>query len=229
MTSPGRSMTCEPPRIDRPPLAEGIEQLTRALAQIRTLPATPSLRRAEIQFQVALIIPLFHVKGYSAPETMAASERAGLLIEQAQALGEPPDDPLLLFLVLYGLWAAHFTASNIDACRDLGTRFLTLAEKQGAPVPRVIGHRIVGPSLTVEGRFTQARTHYEHALALYDPVEHRLLAGRFGQDASVSIFTMRSLNQWLLGYPAAAVGDVDQSLRNARQIEQAASLMFALF
>jgi predicted ATPase len=229
MTSPGRSMTCEPPRIDRSALAEGIEQLTRALAQIRTLPATPSLRRAEIQFQVALITPLFHVKGYSSPETMAACERAGLLIEQAQALEEPPDDPLLLFLVLYGLWAAHFTASNVDACRDLGTRFLTLAEKQGAPVPRVIGHRIVGPSLTVEGRFTQARTHYEHALALYDPVEHRLLAGRFGQDASVSIFTMRSLNQWLLGYPAAALEDVDQSLRNARQIEQAASLMVALF
>jgi hypothetical protein len=81
----------------------------------------------------------------------------------------------------------------------------------------------------VEGRFTQARTHYEHALALYDPVEHRLLAGRFGQDASISILVMRSLNQWLLGYPAAALGDVDQSLRNARQIGQAASLMFAFF
>ena len=93
----------------------------------------------------------------------------------------------------------------------------------------MIGHRIVGSSLTVEGSFTQARTHYEHALALYDPVEHRLLAGRFGQDASVSILVMTSLNQWLLGYPAAALGDVDQSLRNARQIGQAASLMFALF
>jgi predicted ATPase len=69
----------------------------------------------------------------------------------------------------------------------------------------------------------------EHALALYDPVEHRLLAGRFGQDASISILVMRSLNQWLLGYPAAALGDVDQSLRNARQIGQAASLMFAFF
>jgi predicted ATPase len=215
--------------LERSALAEGIEQLTRALAQIATLPATPSLRREEIQLQVALITPLFHVKGYSAPETKAASEHAGLLIEQAQALGEPPDDPLLLFLVLYGFWTAQFVAFNVDARRDLGTRFLTLAEKQGAPVPRVIGHRIIGPSLTVEGCFTEARTHYEHALALYDPIEHRLLAGRFGQDASVSTLSLRALNQWLLGYPAAALGDVDQSLRNARQIGQAASLMFALF
>jgi predicted ATPase len=90
--------------LERSALAEGIEQLTRALAQIGTLPTTPSLRRAEIQFQVALITPLFHIKGYSAPETKAASERAGLLIEQAQALGEPPDDPLLpLGCTLYGI------------------------------------------------------------------------------------------------------------------------------
>ena len=47
-----------------------------------------------------------HVKGYAAPETKAATERARLLIEQAEALGEPPEDPLLLFSVLYGFWVA---------------------------------------------------------------------------------------------------------------------------
>jgi hypothetical protein len=43
-------------------------------------------------------------------------------------------------------------------------------------------HQILNP----ESALCQARTHYEPAPALYDPVEHRLLAGRFGQDASVS-------------------------------------------
>ena len=38
------------------------EQLTRALAQIATLPATPALRREEIKLQVALLTPLMHVK-----------------------------------------------------------------------------------------------------------------------------------------------------------------------
>jgi hypothetical protein len=41
-----------------------------------------------------------HIKGYGAPETKAAAEHARLLIEQAEALGEPPEDSLLLFLVL---------------------------------------------------------------------------------------------------------------------------------
>ncbi len=55
------------------------------------------------------------MKGYAAPETKAAAERARLLIEQAEALGEPPEDPLLLLTVLYGFWSANFVAFNGDA------------------------------------------------------------------------------------------------------------------
>ena len=29
------------------------------------------------------------------------------MIEQAERLGEPPEDPLLLFSVLYGFWYAN--------------------------------------------------------------------------------------------------------------------------
>jgi hypothetical protein len=39
-------------------------------------------------------------------------ERARLLIEQAEALGEPPEDPLLLFSVLYAFWVANLVAFN---------------------------------------------------------------------------------------------------------------------
>ena len=94
--------------LERSALVEAAEQLTRALDQIATLPATPALRREQIKLQVALITPLIHVKGYAAPETKAAAERARLLIEQAEALGEPPEDPLLLFSVLYGFWVANY-------------------------------------------------------------------------------------------------------------------------
>src|SRR5262249_17295397 len=90
--------------LDRSALVEAAEQLTRALVQLATLPETPALRREEIKLQVALITPLIHVKGYAAPETKVAGERACLLIEQAEALGAPPDDPLLLFSALCLCW-----------------------------------------------------------------------------------------------------------------------------
>ena len=84
--------------LERSALVEAVAQLTLALDQIAALPATPALRREQIKLQVALIAPLGHVKGYAAPETRAAAEQARLLIEQAEALGESPEDPLLLAL-----------------------------------------------------------------------------------------------------------------------------------
>jgi predicted ATPase/class 3 adenylate cyclase len=209
-------------------LVEAAAQLTRALDQIATLAPTPTLRRKQMKLQVALITPLIHVKGYAAAETRAAAEQARLLIEQAEALGEPSEDPLLLFSVLYAFWVANFVAFNGDVCRDLAAQFLALAEKQRAAVPLMIGHRIMGLSLLHTGDITEGRGHLDQAIALYEPAEHRPLATRFGQDARVSILSFRSLALWLLGYPEAALRDANDALKDAREMGQAAALMYAL-
>src|SRR5712692_6235090 len=210
--------------LDRSALVEAAAQLTRALEQIATLPGTPALRREQIKLQVALITPLIHVKGYAAAETKAAAKQAHLLIEQAEALGEPLEDPLLLFSVLYAFWVANHVALN-NASRDLAAQFLALAEKQRATVPLMVGHRLMGTSLLVRGDITEGRRHLDQAIALYDPAEHRPLATRFGQDTAVMILVFRSLALCLLGYPEAALRDTDGALRNAREIAQAATLM----
>src|ERR1700736_332259 len=212
----------------RSALAEAAAQFTRALDQIATLPGTPALRREQIKLQVALITPLIHVKGYAAAETKAAAEQARLLIQQAEALGEPPEDPLLLYSVLYAFWVASFVAFNGDVCRDLAAQFLALAEKQRATVPLMIGHRLMGISLLHTGDIAEGRGHLDQAIALYDPAEHRPLATRFGVDVVVAALSYRSWALWLLGYPEAALRDTDDALNNAREIGQAATLMYAL-
>jgi len=213
--------------LERSALVEATEQLARALIQIATLPATPALRREQIKLQAALITPLMHVKGYAAPETKAAAERARVLIEQAGALGEPPDDPLLLFSVLYSFWTTSFVAFTGDALRELASQFLALAEKQRATVPLMIGHRMMGSVLHM-GAFAEGRAHLDRAIALYDPAEHRPLATRFGQDIRVAALSYRSWALWMLGYPEAALADTSHALRDAREIGQAATLMYAL-
>jgi predicted ATPase len=209
-------------------LVEAAEQLARALDQITTLPPTPALRREQIRLQVALITPLIHVKGYAAPETKMAAEQAHLLIEQAESLGEAPEDSLLLFSVLYGLWVVNYVAFNGDVVRELAAQFLALAEKQGATVPLLIGHRVMGISLADTGDIAEGRAHFDQGIALYDPAQHRPLATRFGQDARVSILAYRSLALWALGYPEAALADGECEVKDAREIGQAATLMFAL-
>jgi predicted ATPase len=214
--------------LERSALVEAIEQLTRALAQIATLPATPALRREEIKLQVALITPLMHVKGYAAPETIAAEERARSLIETAEALGEPPEDRLLMFSVLYGFWVAKQTKFDGDAICELAAQFLASAEKQGTVAPRMIGHRLMGSSLLCTGQLVQGRAHLDRAIELYDPDQHRVLTTRFGHDIRVAALVWRALTSWALGYPDAALADVERALTDAREIGRAATLMIAL-
>ena len=214
--------------LERSALVEGAAQLTRALDQTATLPATPSRRREQIKLQLGLSNALMHVKGYAASETKDAIEQARSFIEQSEALGEPPDDPLLLFSTLYGVWVANYVAFNGDICRDLAAQFLMLAEKQKATGPLLMAHAIMGHTLLNEGDFNKAREHYDKGIALYDPREHRPLATRFGQDIRVAISSYRSLALWFLGFPEAALKDAESAVKYGRETGQAASLMFVL-
>jgi class 3 adenylate cyclase/predicted ATPase len=212
----------------RSALAEAALQLTRALAQIAALPTTATLRREQMKLQVALANALMHTKGFAAPDTKAAIEQASLYIEQAETLGEPPEDPLLLLSVLYGFWAASFVAFKGDVVRDLAAQFLAIAERQAVTVSLMQGHRLIGISLICTGDIAEGQAHLDRAIALYDPAEHRPLATRFGFDSGVSILIWRSLSLWILGHPDAALESVNEALKEARKIGQATTLMFAL-
>jgi class 3 adenylate cyclase/predicted ATPase len=214
--------------LERSALVEAIEQLKRAIDQIATVPGTPALRREQIRLQVALITPLLHVKGYAAAETKAATKQACSLIEQTEALGEPLEDPLLLFSVLYAFWAASCVAFNGDVIRDLAAQFLALAEKQGATVPLMVGHRLMGISFLLTGDIAAGRAHLDRAIALHEAAEQGQPTTRFAQDAWLGALSYRSLALWLLGYPEAAFRDNDDALAKAREIGQAAALMMPL-
>ena len=106
--------------------------------------------------------------------------------------------------------------------RELAVHFLALAEKQRATVPLMVGHRLMGNSLLFTGDIAESRTHYDQAIALYDPAGHRTLATRFGQDVGVAVLSFRSLALWILGYPDAALADADRAVADAREIGRAA-------
>jgi predicted ATPase len=214
--------------LSRSALIESAEQLSRALALLASLPSSPVLRREEIKLQVALIIPLVHVKGYGAKETKEAVQKAQHLIQQAEARGEPPDDPLLSFSVLFGFWVASYVSFNGRIVRELAAQFMSLAEKQDGVVPRMVAHRVMGISLLMTGEIAESLAHLDHAVALYNPVEHRALAARFGQDERVSSLGYRAIARWITGYPEAALVDADRAVADARELGQAATLMYAL-
>ncbi len=214
---------------ERSALVEATQQFKRALDLIATLPSTPELRRDEIKLQVDLITPLLHLRGYAASETRAAVGHARLLIERAKARGEPTEDPLLLFSVLYGSWVANLFAFNGDVTRELATQFSALAEQQAATGPRMIAHQQMGLALIHTGEIAEGRAHLDRAIALYDPGEHRHFGTRFfGQHAGAAILCWRSLALLLLGHPDAALRDTREALKISRDSNHSATLTYAL-
>jgi class 3 adenylate cyclase/tetratricopeptide (TPR) repeat protein len=213
----------------RSAVVEAAAQLYRALDQLAALPGTPALRREQIELQVALITPLLHVKGYAAPETKAAVEQARLLIDQAEALGESPEDPLLLFSVLFGSWLAALNAFDGDAVRKLATQFLSHAEKQGSTIPLVVGHRLMGISLAWTGDIAEGRAHYDQGVVLYEschtsPAGDAIWARRRGVNPMPSVDS--AVVAWLSRRGARRR---KQALQESRDLGQATALLFALF
>jgi predicted ATPase len=113
--------------------------------------------------------------------------------------------------------------------RELARQLLALADKSPSTAPLMIASRLTGISLMTTGDIAASLPHFNRTLELYNPAEHRSLATRFAIDAAVSALGFRSWSFWLLGYPDAALADAEDGLKNARELGQAATLMWALF
>ena len=84
-------------------------------------------------------------------------------------------------------------------------------------------------ALGLTGNFVDSKEHYDRALAIYDPAEHRPLTTGSGRDIRVALLASRSGCAWLLGYPAAARSDAERAIKNAREIGHDATLLEALW
>ncbi len=213
----------------RSALVEAAEQLTRALDQIATLPGTPAVRGEQIKLQVALVNALMHVKGYAAPEPKAAVEQARQFIERAEALGEAPEDPLLLFSVLYGVWAASYVAFNGDVTRELASQFMALAEKQGQIVPLMIGHRLMGNSLMLTGDIAERPSALQSGVRTLRSCQASAAGDAFRPRRRRVNLCLSGIGPVDARLPETALADADHALEDARESGHAGTLMYAQF
>src|SRR5262249_2146697 len=163
-------------------------------------------RREQIELQVALINPLMHVKGYGAPETKAAAERARLLIEETKSRGESLEDPQLLFSVLHGFAMVNLVTFNGEALRALAEQFLALARAQSSTVPLMIVHRVMGHSRLFTGDVAESRDHYDRSLALHDHADLPLMTGFGGVEARVSALWLSLTKSVVVRLPRGRAG-----------------------
>ncbi len=88
-----------------PGVAEA-QALLAARAETNEVKAAIAQRERRLHLQLSYGQAMMLVKGYAASETKAAFQKARTFVEQAEALGEPLEDPLALFSVLYEILRA---------------------------------------------------------------------------------------------------------------------------
>ena len=112
--------------------------------------------------------------------------------------------------------------------REVAAQVLALAEKQGATVPLIIGHRLMGISCCIREtlrkavRISIARWRFTILPSIVR--WRRDFPRTWGWQPCLSVDGL-----WMLGYPEAALADAERALTDAREIGQAATLMDALF
>jgi class 3 adenylate cyclase/tetratricopeptide (TPR) repeat protein len=136
-----------------------------------------------------------------------------------------------------GLWGTAGQRSLARSALVEGVKQLKRALDQIATLPTTPALRreemklrvAFANALALTGDFVDGKEHYDRALAIYDPAEHRPIATRSGRDVGVTLLSFRSGCLWLLGYPAASLNDGERAVKNARQTGQPTTLMYALY
>jgi predicted ATPase/DNA-binding winged helix-turn-helix (wHTH) protein len=131
---------------------------------------------------------------------------------------------------LWGLFACHNGGSGqCHVALEMAQRFRMLAAQQGRRVDELIGHRMIGFVQHLLGDQASARQHTELMLANFRLPHHRSHeAIRFQLDQRVAARTVLARVLWSQGYPDEAVRTAKGAVNEARQINQALSLCFAL-
>jgi class 3 adenylate cyclase/predicted ATPase len=201
--------------------AEAVGNLRRGLEQVAMLPEGAASDALELELQVALIPPIMVVKGYSAPETKATSERAIALCRQSGQVSR-------IFPALYGQVAYLYVSGQIVRYQELAAEFLELAMAQPEIVPRLIGLRMMGTSLLAAGSIGRCMDHLEQAWALFDPERDAESALVYGQDLGTGAASYLCIGFALRGFPEKSRDWGQKAVARGRDIEHVNTLCYAL-
>jgi class 3 adenylate cyclase/predicted ATPase len=179
--------------VQRSAYMEAINHFTKELELLKALPDTPERVRQELTLQLALSDALLPVKGHAAPEVGKAYTRAR---ELYQRLGETPQ----LFPVLFRLFVFYFNRAELHTARELAEQLMRLAQSAHDPYLLSLAHMPLGCVSYWLGELVSARTHFEQAIALYDPQQHTRSAVAMYYDPRWLCRSYASLALWGLGY-----------------------------
>jgi predicted ATPase len=127
-----------------------------------------------------------------------------------------------------GLWACRLNRGEFRVALTLAQRFYSLAQDRGDPANLPNGDLVIGISLHYWGDQTNARRHIERMLSGYVAPVQRSPLIRIQVDQRVVARGALARILWLQGFPDQAKRTAQSTVDDARGLDHAVSLCFAL-
>jgi predicted ATPase len=200
--------------------AEAVAQLTLGLEALQHVSDAAIRERRELDLQVAFGAALVAARGPAATEPAKAYMRARELCLQ---LGEHR----LLIPVLFGLWASHNVRNELSAAHSVAVELLDLAKQRPESPAQILGHRALGTTFLLQGKFAASREYLERLLKI--PRKNGRSDFPYPFDPWLTGQAYLSISVLLLGYPDQALAHARQALAGAHQLGHQSTLALVLF
>jgi len=200
---------------------EAITLARRGLELLDKLPDTDERAQQELWLQLTLGVPLTVTGGYAAADVGTAYTRAR---ELCRRVGATPD----ISGVLWGLFAFYIVRAELNTAREIAAEFLRLGEQLPDSVLAMRGHLAMEVTCVEMGRFAESIKHFEAALLLYDPHQHRDDAFVYSQNPGVALRSHAAWALWFLGQPDRALQLMNEALVLARELSEPHGLAHTL-
>src|SRR6185369_4044813 len=119
--------------------------------------------------------------------------------------------------VLWGLWTFHMLRAEMETARQIAEEFLHLSERLPYPGIAMRGHWALEITFTHAGNLVLALDHFNKALALYDPTQHRDDSFLYALNPGVAMPCFAAWALWCIGRPDQALARIEEALTLARE------------
>ncbi|KPK25179.1 MAG: hypothetical protein AMK69_14950 [Nitrospira bacterium SG8_3] len=195
--------------------------LTQGLELLKSLPETHERAKQELDFQIALGVPLIAIKGNGAQEVETTYARARDLCEQIA-------DDSQLFQVLVGLRRVFFARGELLRAHELGEHLHRLSRgmENSAHLSRAL--MLLAETLYCLGKFARVREQCQQVIRLCDTERRQSQVRLYGTDALCACRIIEACALWYLGYPDQAVKKSNDGLARAQELSHPFNLAHSI-
>jgi tetratricopeptide (TPR) repeat protein len=190
---------------------EAVEHVRKGLGLLDRIPDPGARRQFELKLQASLMGSLLATQSATSAELAACCERGLQLCEETSAAP-------MVFPFAFGQFTFTNCRGRTGEAISLAREFISRAEQGGFESELVIGYRMLGQALVIEGEAAAAKTALERSLALYVAERDATTTHLYGQNTEVHTKSLLSITHWCLGDVDAALAVGLDALRTADAI-----------